>query len=52
MDFIEWVEIGVKNKWVGYPHCDTHDPDLTEEEIEDFDEGNDPCRVCMRVWYV
>lgn len=53
MDFYEWLEIGVSNKWVSEPYCDTHDGGpLTDEEAQDLDQGNDPCMVAMRVWYV
>lgn len=53
MDFNEWLDIGLKNKWVSDPYCDTHDGGpFTEEEWADLDEGNDPCRVCIRIWNV
>lgn len=53
MDFYDWLEIGVKNKWVSEPYCDTHDGGpLTDKEAQELDEGSDPCMVAMRVWYV
>lgn len=50
-NFNEWLKIGLLNNWVSYPYCDTHDPNLTDAEMIDFDEGNDPCVVVMRVWH-
>lgn len=51
MTFQEWVDLGVNNKWVSYPVCDTHEgTPFTEEESKDIDDGGDPCLVVMRVW--
>lgn len=53
MNFHDWLDIGVKNGWVSEPYCDTHDGGpFSEEEMSDFDEGIDSCRIAMRVWHV
>jgi hypothetical protein len=49
--FSIWLNFGVKRKWVTYPVCDTHEwLDMTEEELDEFDEGGDPCILAIRVW--
>jgi hypothetical protein len=49
--FSIWLNFGVKRKWVTYPVCDTHEwLDMTEEELDQFDEGGDPCILAIRVW--
>lgn len=51
LDFWEWVEYGVKNKWIEKPVCYNHDilPTTTAED-EDMEEGGDPCIQVIRVW--
>ena len=51
--FDEWVAFGVEQGWVSQPCCDTHEGlPHTEEELAEFEEGNDPCVVAMRVYGV
>lgn len=51
MNFNEWLAIGLDNKWVGPVRCETHDgTDMTDEEMNAWDLGEDPCILVMRVW--
>jgi hypothetical protein len=46
-----WLWFGMKRNWISAPVCSTHDwVDQTEEELEEFDEGGDPCITVVRVW--
>lgn len=53
MTFVEWLEIGQKEKWISEIVCCTHDglPGTEEEEAE-WDQGFDPCVPALRVWAV
>lgn len=51
MDVHEWIELGVKNKFCSKPICNTHEgPPMSEEELNEFDEGFDPCIHVIRVY--
>jgi hypothetical protein len=51
MDFFEWRDLGLANKWISEPFCDTHDTGyMTEEEEQAWENGEDPCMVVFRVW--
>jgi hypothetical protein len=40
----DWYEYGLEKNWVTKIFCDTHEgPPLTDAEMIDWDEGNDPC---------
>ena len=46
--FRYWLLLGVKMGWISKPYCMTHDGNyeyMTEEEREEWDEGNDPCHT-------
>lgn len=50
--FWDWLKIGMDNGWVSRPFCNTHDGGMeyaTESEIEQWEEGNDPCQTVLRV---
>ena len=51
MDFNEWLQVGLDQKWISEPVCATHDgvPD-TEEEYKEWEEGHDPCQHVLRLW--
>jgi hypothetical protein len=52
MEFGEWLAIGMKQNWVSEPFCETHDGGPhTDPELDEFEEGGDPCIVHLRVWY-
>lgn len=47
-----WLRFGVKMKWVSPPYCATHDGNysyMTKEEIEEWDNGGDPCHIAISV---
>ena len=46
---IDWMTEGIEQGWVEAPVCSTHDTYLTDEEAEQFWDGEDPCVVVMRV---
>jgi hypothetical protein len=51
MDYFEWRDLGIANKWISEPFCDTHDTGyMTEEEEQAWENGEDPCMVVFRVW--
>lgn len=51
MDFFEWRDLGIANKWISEPFCDTHDSGyMTDEEAKEWDDGNDPCMTVFRIW--
>lgn len=51
MTFDEWVEEGYVRGWIGPPVCETHDGlPLSEEELQSFDEGQDPCIHILRLY--
>lgn len=40
----DWYEYGLEKNWVTKIFCDTHEgPPLTDAEVIEWDEGNDPC---------
>lgn len=52
LSFNEWLDMGMEQGWVSEPFCDIHDGGpMTQEEMDDFEEGHDPCIVHMRVYY-
>ena len=51
MDFFDWRDLGIANKWISEPFCDTHDTGyMTDEEEKEWEDGGDPCMVVFRVW--
>jgi hypothetical protein len=47
----EWLEIGINNKWCTDIVCYTHDSvEMTDDEVDEFDEGLDPCISIIRLW--
>ena len=51
MEFRIWLENGIERGWVTEPFCNTHegDPFMTEEEMQEWDDGGDPCFVVVKV---
>lgn len=47
--FTEWLEAGRKAGFCSDVGCLTHDLLMTKEEIEQFDDGWDPCTWGVRV---
>jgi hypothetical protein len=51
IDFFEWRDLGLANKWISEPFCDTHDTGyMTDEEQKEWEDGNDPCMMVFRIW--
>ena len=51
-DFSKWLIKGIDRGWVTEPFCTTHDGGyqyMSEEEIEEWDEGGDPCCHVIRI---
>jgi hypothetical protein len=52
-DFIEfeiWLKNGFDRGWISDVFCNTHDgAPMTEEEMQEWDEGGDPCSFQVRV---
>ena len=51
-DFWKWFQIGVENNWITDPFCATHDGGsnvMTEEEMQEWEDGGDPCMTVTRV---
>lgn len=50
-EFRDWIEVGISKGWVSDVFCNTHDGGpMTEQEMQEWDDGNDPCSTHMRVW--
>jgi len=50
-EYNEWLLYGIKKGWISAPVCDTHDGlPLTEKEIEQWDQGDDPCIPVIRLY--
>ena len=51
LEFRIWLENGIERGWVTEPFCNTHegDPYMSEEEMEEWDQGGDPCQVVIKV---
>ena len=49
-DVQSWYDYGLKKKWVTEVFCDTHEgPPMSDEEMQEWDEGNDPCSFHMKL---
>lgn len=52
MTFDEWLAYGMENNYCGPPVCLTHDGEpLTEEEMDEFADGGDPCLHVIRPYH-
>lgn len=51
MNFDEWLQIGIDNKWCGTAVCSTHDGiPMSDQEDAEFMEGDDPCVHVLRLY--
>ena len=51
IDFFDWRDLGIANKWISEPFCDTHDSGyMTDEEQIAWENGEDPCMMVFRIW--
>jgi hypothetical protein len=49
-EFEIWLKNGYDRGWVSDVFCNTHEgPPLSEEEMRDWDEGNDPCSFQVKI---
>lgn len=51
-EFGIWLANGIEKGWISDPYCVTHDGGLeymSEEELEDWDQGGDPCQHVVRI---
>ena len=51
-EFGIWLENGIERGWVSNPYCVTHDGGMeymSEEEIEELEDGGDPCQHVVRL---
>lgn len=45
-----WIKFGMWMGWISTPYCQTHDGGAwTDEELEEWEEGGDPCATVIRV---
>jgi hypothetical protein len=52
IEFGIWLENGIDKGWISGPYCVTHDGGMeymSEEEIEEWDQGGDPCQHVVRL---
>lgn len=51
MEFDIWLQNGVDRGWVTPPFCNTHDGDpfMSDEEEAEWEAGNDPCQVVIKM---
>ena len=48
--FDKWLDHGQKQGWVSDMFCNTHDGGpMTDEEMQEWDEGGDPCAFHIKV---
>jgi len=51
VSFEEWLIVGIAKGWCSDLYCCSHDmAPMTEEEIDAFEEGDDPCVPALRLW--
>ena len=51
MEMSEWVQYGLDQGWISEPFCYTHDGDsyMTEEEVNEWEDGGDPCCPVFKI---
>ena len=52
-DFGAWLSEGIDRGWISEPYCHTHDGGtqfMSEEEIEEWEAGGDPCENVLRIF--
>lgn len=53
--FWNWFQQGIDNNWITEPFCATHDggyDQMSEEELDQWEQGGDPCMTVTRVIYI
>ena len=50
LEFDIWLKNGFDRGWVSDVFCNTHDgPPMDEEEMQEWDEGGDPCSFQVKI---
>lgn len=50
MDLQDWLEYGRAEGFITGVYCDTHDGvPMTEAEMDDWQDGDDPCHHSVRI---
>jgi hypothetical protein len=50
LEFEIWLKNGYDRGWVSDVFCYTHDgPPLTDEEMQEWEEGGDPCSFHVKI---
>jgi hypothetical protein len=51
IEFEIWMENGIKRGWISPPFCNTHEGDtyMTDEEMQEWEDGGDPCQVVFKI---
>lgn len=53
IDFLDtqsWYEYGREKGWVSEVFCNTHEgPPLSDEEMEEWEDGGDPCSFHIKI---
>ena len=52
-EFGIWLSNGIERGWISEPYCHTHDGGtqyMSEEEIEEWEAGGDPCELVTRIF--
>ncbi len=53
LEFEIWLKSGYDRGWITDVFCNTHDGSpMTEEEMQEWDEGGDPCSFQVRLNYL
>ena len=50
-EFEIWFQNGIDRGWITAPFCNTHegDPYMTDEEMQEWEEGGDPCMFVVKL---
>lgn len=52
-EFYAWLQQGIDSNWITVPFCNTHDGDpyMTDEEMQEWEDGGDPCMFVTKLLY-
>jgi hypothetical protein len=51
LEFDIWMNNGIDRGWISPVFCNTHegDPYMTDEEMQEWDDGGDPCMFVFKL---
>jgi hypothetical protein len=52
-EFGVWLTNGIERGWISDPFCHTHDGGyayMSEEELQEWEDGGDPCEQVVRIF--